>query len=276
MSTQGGDDFGCVHHRRRQPCHLGTLHLGDDGEAGDGAAPGIARPRRNRIKGHLRGDQRGGRIGADDVSDLCLEHLGRRGHRQGAGGGTDPERAQRLVQAGVQRAELEEVEQSLHLGIVGLHREGVEVDVHRGVAAQQHQVEVRASTLLVFDQRSPQLRSLLIGVGEDAIQAAVLVQQLRRRLLPHPRHALQVVAGVATQRRVLRIQRGGDTRLLGDAGLVVQRVVADSTLVVQHLHVRVVHQLIAVAVAGDDHGIVPLALRLLGQRGQQVVGLPTG
>ena len=37
-----------------------------------------------------------------------------------------------------------------------------------------------------------------------------------------------------------------------DAGLVVERVVADAALVVEHAHVRVLHELEAVAVPGDD------------------------
>ena len=69
---------------------------------------------------------------------------------------------------------------------------------------------------------------------------------------PMPGDAGEVVARVAAQRRVLRVLRGRDAGALEDPGLVVERVVGDAPPVVEHLDVRVGHQLVAVAVAGDD------------------------
>ena len=61
-----------------------------------------------------------------------------------------------------------------------------------------------------------------------------------------------------------------------DAGFVVEGVVADATLVVEHPHVRVGHELIAVAVAGDDDDVVVALDERVDTCGDQVVGLPPG
>ena len=67
---------------------------------------------------------------------------------------------------------------------------------------------------------------------------------------------------------------GVTPRALGDAGLVVERVVADAAPVVEHLDAGVRHQLVRVAVAGDDDDLVadrrdPWSV----SRGHDVVGL---
>ena len=174
-----------------------------------------------------------------------------------------------------ERAELEEVEQSLEFLRIRIDAEVVDRDVdERRIVAQDHQLEVLARPRLVFDQRRLQLRRLRVDVGEDAVEAAVLVDQLGRRLLPHPGHAGQVVAGVAAQRGVLRVERRRDPGLLLDAGLVVERVVADPAPVVEHLHVRIGDELVAVAVAGDDDHVVAVVDEQVDRRGDEVVGLP--
>ena len=102
-----------------------------------------------------------------------------------------------------------------------------------------------------------QLGRLLVEVGEDPVEAAVGVDQLGRRLLPHPGHAGQVVGRVAAERGVLRRSAPGvHAGALEDAGLVVEGVVGHAALVVEHLDVRVLDQLVAVAVAGDDDDVV--------------------
>ena len=85
---------------------------------------------------------------------------------------------------------------------------------------------------------------------------------------PTPGTPSRLSLRVAAQRRVLRVLRRRDAGLLLDAGLVVQRVVADAAAVVEHLHARVVDELVAVAVAGDDDDLVPVGLGLLGERGR--------
>ncbi len=75
----------------------------------------------------------------------------------------------------------------------------------------------------------PQLRRLLVDVGEDAVEAAVGVDQLGRGLLADAGHAGQVVAaGRRAARRTATYCAGRDAGALLDAGLVVERVVADT------------------------------------------------
>ena len=84
----------------------------------------------------------------------------------------------------------------------GLHRQ-IGGDLDRSVPPQHHHLVVLADPFLVLDERGAQLRRLLVDVGEDAVEPAVRGDQLGRRLLPHARHAGQVVAGIAAQRGVL-------------------------------------------------------------------------
>ncbi len=100
------------------------------------------------------------------------------------------------------------------------------------------------------------------------------VDEFRRRLLPHPRHARQVVARVAAERRVLRVERGGHPRALEDPRLVVQGVIADPALVVEHPDMRIADQLIAVAIAGHDDHVVAAGREPVSRRRDQVVRLP--
>ena len=170
----------------------------------------------------------------------------------------DPRRRpERLGEPIGERPELEEVEQPLDLVGLGRDRQRVEVDgIERRVAAEHHHVEVLAGSLLAGGEALAELRGLLVDVGEDPVEPAVLVDQLGGRLLADARHAGQVVGRVAAQRRVLRVQRRAHAGLLLDPGLVVERVVADAAPVVEHLDVRVGDELIAVAVAGDDDDVV--------------------
>ena len=146
----------------------------------------------------------------------------------------------------------------------------------RSVVAQDHQLEVLARPRLVLDQRRLELGRLRVDVGEDPVEAAVLVDQLRRRLLADAGNAGQVVARIAAQRRVLRVQRRRDPGLLLDAGLVVERVVADAAPVVEDLHMRVDDQLIAVAIARHDDHVVTVGDQQVDGGGDQVVGFPAG
>jgi hypothetical protein len=142
--------------------------------------------------------------------------------------------------------------------------------------SEEHEVEVLASSRLVRRQVLAQLRRLLVGVGEDPVEAAVRVDELRGGLLADTRHTGKVVGIVATQRGVLRIQLRRHARAFGDPRLVVQRVVADSALVVEHLDVRILDELVAVAIAGDDDDVVAASDDGVRRRRDQVVGLPAG
>ena len=218
-----------------------------------------------------QGSDRVGRVGA--VDDLGLEHLGL-AHR--------PEvPAEGLGQAVEQGVELEEVEEALELVAVDLaHLELVEAAGQLlgqvDVAEQLHDDGVLPHDLLVRRQVLLELRRLLVEVGEDAVEVAVLVEQLGGGLLPHAGDAGQVVAGVAPHGGVHDVLVGGDAGALEDAGLVVEGVVRHAALVVEDLDVGVADQLVHVAVAGDDDDVVARLAALLGERGDDVVGLDAG
>ena len=161
-----------------------------------GLRPGFALPRRREVDGGERGQRRrrrGGRLADGDLGDELLALVA----RQHDGG-----RPEGVGEALGERAELEEVEQLLDLGHVRLHHERVG-QLDRRVAAQDHDLVVLADPLLVLGERRPQLRRLLVDVGEDAVEPAVRLDQLGGRLLADARDAGQVVAGVAAHRRVL-------------------------------------------------------------------------
>ena len=82
-------------------------------------------------------------------------------------------RAEGLGETLLERAELEEVEQPLDLGRVRVASPASPGIVDRRVAAQHHDVVVLAHPLLVLGERRPELRRLLVDVGEDAVEPAV-------------------------------------------------------------------------------------------------------
>ena len=122
----------------------------------------------------------------------------------------------------------------------------------------------------------PQLGGQLVEVGEHAVEVAVLVDELGRSLLADARNTRQVVGGIAAQSGVLGILGRRHPGALLDAGLVVEGVVADPAPVVEHLHQRILDELVGVAVAGDDDDLVALVPRTRGQGGDHVVGLVAG
>ncbi len=146
-------------------------------------------------------------------------------------------------------------------------------EVQRHVAHKQHHLLVVAGTLLVGRQVLAQFGRQITQVGVEVVHVAVLGEQLGRRLLPHARHARQVVRGVPSQGGEQWIALRLDAAALEDARLVVERVVRDPASVVEDLDERVLHQLERVAVAGhhDDRDRFVSPPRR--QRRQHVVGL---
>ncbi len=277
---QGGAHGVVGEHAGGDPHHVGDLFVDHDGDALEPTVE-TERPGQPDRKVASRvvsgaGDptervDRRRRVGA--VDDLGLEHLGFLHAAQVL--------AECLGQAIEERVELEELEQPLELvGVDLAHGQAVEavgqlvgqVDV----ADQLHDDGVLADQLFVGGEVLAQLRGLLVDVGEDAVEVAVLVEQLGRRLLPHARDARQVVGVVAPHRRVHDVLVRLHARALEDAGLVVEGVVGHAPLVVEHPDVRVLDQLVHVAVAGDDDDVVTPVAGLGGQRGDDVVGLEPG
>src|SRR5665213_3125804 len=126
----------------------------------------------------------------------------------------------------------------------------LDVDVEGNVADQGDDLGVQPHPVGVVGQVLAQLWRQGVEVGVEGVEIAVLVDQLGRRLLSDSRNAWQIVRRVATQCGQQRVLVREDTGPGLDAGLVVERVVAHPSPVVEDPDVGVLHQLVGVAVAG--------------------------
>ena len=130
-----------------------------------------------------------------------------------------------------------------------------------------------ARLLLVLGQKRLTLGRA--GLGEvlvEVLHGTELLHELRRGLLPHAGDPRDVVGAVSFETDEVGHLVGGDAVALDDLLRRVDHDLAHS-LGVGHDRDVVVDELQHVPVAGDDHRPDPLALRLLGQRGEDVVGL---
>ena len=121
-------------------------------------------------------------------------------------------------------------------------------------------------------QRLSDLAPHTFDVVDQVLQRAVFDDPLGGGLLPHPGDARQVVAGVAAQRREVRVLLRCEPVLLdhrfgGESGQH-----ADALDRVEHGDV-VVHELQRVAVTSDDQDPVPGLVGLGREGGDDVVGL---
>ena len=73
----------------------------------------------------------------------------------------------------------------------------------------------------------------------------------------------------------MHVVGGLHARAFQNAGFVVQRVVGNAALVVEDFDVRVVNELVAVAIARDDDDIVTARFGRGCQRGDDVIGFKT-
>ena len=112
----------------------------------------------------------------------------------------------------------------------------------------------------------------LVDACQHLVQRAELLQQLGRGFLADPGDAGDVVGGVAAQPHQVGDQLRRHPVALLDRGAVVDLGLGDPARGAHHPH-PLVDQLVGVAVAGHDHHLDPLLARLLGQRGDHVVGL---
>ena len=172
--------------------------------------------------------------------------------------------------------ELESCEERLRLGEIRLRGKGIQIDFDRHVPTQRHQFEIPQCALTAVLQRRGELRRLLVGRVQDRLQRSVLGHQFCCGLLSDTVNAFQVVTRVAAHRRVLGVLPWSYPGLFEDSRFVVEGVVRDASLVVQHLDVRVAHQLIGVAVAGDDQHFGANLRRSLHHRCNQIVTFKPG
>jgi hypothetical protein len=121
----------------------------------------------------------------------------------------------------------------------------------------------------------PGLALDLVDVRDQPLQAAVLHDPFSGGLVAYARHAGEVVAGLADDRRAVAVAVGRKAVPLGDGSGGHAVHLGDPALEVQHGDV-VVDQLERVAVAGDDPHVHADVTGLAGERGDHIVGLVAG
>ncbi len=264
-----GEVFRRDPHDRVVPGPVRERRCRHDGEPGDWRSARLAfvrRSERHRIQAGKSGRRNGGRL-ADRQLGVQLAAIGRGDDRRG--------RTERFGEPRLERPELEEVEEPLDLGLGRTDHELVG-DLHGGIPAQHADLEVLAHPGLGLPQRGAQLRRQFVEVGEDPVEPAIGGDQFGGGLFSDSGDTREVVAGVPAQGSVFRVLGRGHAGALEDPRLVVQRVVAHPAAVVQHLDMRIAHQLIGVTVARDDDDLIAAGGCLLGGRGDHVVGLEAG
>ena len=226
---QGGGDVGHVRRLRAQPGHVHVVGVEHDGQAGEGRAPRgrPARPRRGRGARRRGGPPTHRRL--------------RRRRPATPGGPPRPCSTSRAASAlPLWRATSTSASRSNSVRNSRKSKRRRSSSTSRSPHARSARARTsratsRTSTItlgvpadlgLVLGEVLPQLRRLLVEVGEDAVEAAVGGDELGGRLLPHPRDAGQVVGGVAAQRGVLGVLGRRHAGALQDPRLVVEGVVA--------------------------------------------------
>ena len=136
---------------------------------------------------------------------------------------------------------------------IGRWRQAMDINRYRGVATQNHKLCISQNSFTTFNQRLLQLRRLFIGMIKNSFNVLILHDQLRRSFFAHTRNTVKIVARVATQCRIVGILFGRHASSLQDSGFVIKCVVTNTTLVVQNPNVWIAHELIVVAVTGDDY-----------------------
>ena len=200
------------------------------------------------------------------VGDHLLRALGRRGHL------AVPERLLEPLERGPQ---LELAERLAQPRAVRLARGDVlEVDLAEvDVADRGGELLGDAGVLgVVYEVLLALGAGDALDVAEHALEVAVLLEQLRRRLLADPRDARDVVRGVALEAHEVRDQLGRDPVAVDHRVAVVHLRLRDPATGGHHSHARL-DQLEEVAVAGHDHHVEALVARAAGDGGDHVVGL---
>ena len=111
--------------------------------------------------------------------------------------------------------------------------------------------------------------------AEQLLDGAELLDELGRGLVPHARHAGDVVGRVALQGHVLEVLRRRDAEPLLDRRLVHEGDVGDPAAVEQDPDAGT-DELEEVPVGRDDRRLDPSLGRLDGERADRVVGLVIG
>ena len=104
---------------------------------------------------------------------------------------------------------------------------------------------------------------------------SVLINELCSSLFTDARNTVEVVTGISTKSCIVGVLRRGDTGALQNSGFVIQRIIANAALVVQNTDVRILHQLITVAITRHDDDVVALIICMRGESRNDVVTLIT-
>ena len=143
-------------------------------------------------------------------------------------------------------AELEKVEELLdRFSIVRFDPDqtlGIEFKLY--ITDEIHDDHVQSNYVFACGEVLAKLGSLLVNVFIDAIDPAVLGEQLGGRLFANAWHARQVVRVVATHRGVLHIHLGRNARAFENAGLVIIGVVTHAAFVIDDTDVWVADELV--------------------------------
>ena len=213
-----------------------------EGEAGTGGHPRRPLTEARRLREHLHRTGIGRRRGRGQLLDQARElHL-------------HPERTQPRP-----------------VGLDAAKR--LEVEGQRHAAADRGQLAREQGLLAAERQRLAQLAGDEREVVVEALDGAVLGDQLHGRLLAHPLDAGDVVDRVAHEGHHVGNLLGPHAPALAHLGLVVHDALARAPEHGQHAHARA-DELQQVLVAGDDDDVeVGHGQRVLDEGGQRVVGL---
>ena len=174
------------------------------------------------------------------------------------------------------RAEFERLEQAVDLvGVEGAVGQVVHVHAKVDVAHQRVDLAVEAHLVDVGAQGLALLAADLVGVRDDAVEAAVLVDPLGGEPVADARHAGDVVGRLAAQRGQIRVLGGRHMVFLLDGLRRHVLEVLEMVPRIQHGDV-VVDQLEGVAVAGQHQRAVAGPVAQRGERADHVVALIAG
>ena len=171
------------------------------------------------------------------------------------------------LQAGEQRADLVDIQRAEGQVVHG--------DAQINVADQCVDLAVEFDLFEMLAQRLALLAADLVGVFDDLVEPAELVDPFGGESVTYPRHAGDVVRGLATQRGQIGVLRRRHMVLLLDRLRCHVLEVLEVVPGVQHGDV-LVDQLEGVAVAGKHQRTVSGALPHGGQGADDVVTLVTG
>ena len=215
---------------------------------------------------------------------LQARHVGRRGvrldrHRARLGGLGARDRLglgdrERLLEPPQRVAQLPVAEDRAQVRPVGGLRElGLEVEVDRDVADHRRELLGEPRRVGVLDQVLLALGARdLVDAAEHGLEVAEALEQLGGGLVPDAGDAGDVVAGVALEADEVGDLLRRDAVALDHALGVVDLGVGDPAARGHDPH-AVLDELVRVAVAGHHHHRDPALLRLLDERGDDVVGL---